>query len=72
MSNKSQQTNILGKRTCPFCKKTESSDEPRIWPFCSERCKSLDLGAWASGTYAIPVIEVDEELLAVLDEETQE
>lgn len=24
-------------------------------PFCSERCKLIDLGAWAEGKYAIPV-----------------
>jgi endogenous inhibitor of DNA gyrase (YacG/DUF329 family) len=42
--------------TCPQCKK------PAIWdasnpyrPFCSERCKLIDLGQWASEGYRIPV-----------------
>jgi uncharacterized protein len=26
-------------------------------PFCSERCKTIDLGAWASEKYRVPVIE---------------
>jgi uncharacterized protein len=41
--------------TCPTCNK------PSIWnpsnlyrPFCSERCKLLDLGAWAEEKYRIP------------------
>jgi len=28
-------------------------------PFCSERCRSIDLGAWASEAYAIPAKEED-------------
>jgi endogenous inhibitor of DNA gyrase (YacG/DUF329 family) len=30
------------------------SPENRFRPFCSERCKLLDLGAWANDEYAIP------------------
>ena len=26
-------------------------------PFCSERCKQIDLGAWADEKYAIPAVE---------------
>ena len=26
-------------------------------PFCSERCKLIDLGAWASERYRVPVVE---------------
>ena len=29
-------------------------------PFCSERCQLLDLGAWVTGKYKIPVVEQDE------------
>jgi endogenous inhibitor of DNA gyrase (YacG/DUF329 family) len=28
--------------------------ESRYRPFCSERCKLIDLGAWATGQYRIP------------------
>ncbi len=41
---------------CPTCgKSAEYSPENKSRPFCSERCKLIDLGEWASGNYAIPV-----------------
>ena len=30
-------------------------------PFCSERCKTIDLGAWATEQYRVAAIEQDEE-----------
>lgn len=40
---------------CPQCGKlTIYSPENSFRPFCSERCKVLDLGAWASETYKVP------------------
>ncbi|HOY86888.1 MAG: DNA gyrase inhibitor YacG [Methylotenera sp.] len=42
--------------TCPNCKKlSEYSLENAFRPFCSERCKMIDLGVWATEGYAIPV-----------------
>lgn len=44
-----------GKRkiNCPICKKqTEWQGNP-YRPFCSERCRLVDLGAWADGTYSV-------------------
>lgn len=39
---------------CPTCKKLHEYDMNSPWrPFCSERCKLIDLGAWASGDYVI-------------------
>ncbi|MDI1362822.1 DNA gyrase inhibitor YacG [Methylotenera sp.] len=41
---------------CPHCKKlSEFSPSNAFRPFCSERCKMIDLGLWASEQYAIPV-----------------
>jgi len=41
------------KIKCPICKKkTDWQDNP-YRPFCSERCKLIDLGAWASEEYKI-------------------
>lgn len=46
---------------CPTCRKSSSLEPGNPWrPFCSERCKLIDLGAWASGRYSIPVVEDDE------------
>lgn len=30
-------------------------------PFCSERCKMIDLGAWATERYRLPVVEDNDE-----------
>jgi endogenous inhibitor of DNA gyrase (YacG/DUF329 family) len=37
---------------CPICKKPVQLSDPFI-PFCSERCKLIDLGNWSSGKYVI-------------------
>lgn len=40
---------------CPNCKNLcEFSPENAFRPFCSERCKMIDLGVWATEGYAIP------------------
>lgn len=42
------------KIKCPNCQKeTEYSSENKYRPFCSERCRIIDLGEWASGSYRI-------------------
>ena len=37
---------------CPICKKPVGPSDPEF-PFCSERCRIIDLGNWASGKYVI-------------------
>jgi len=37
---------------CPICRKKVTRDNPEF-PFCSERCRVIDLGNWASGKYVI-------------------
>lgn len=37
---------------CPTCKKIVLATD-RDFPFCSERCRIIDLGKWASGAYVI-------------------
>ncbi|MCW5593039.1 MAG: DNA gyrase inhibitor YacG [Burkholderiales bacterium] len=47
---------------CPGCGKPTPFAPDNPWrPFCSERCRSLDLGAWASESYRIPLRESDPE-----------
>lgn len=43
---------------CPQCGKPRVQD---FRPFCSARCRDLDLGKWLNGAYAIPAVEADEE-----------
>ncbi|MBT6392426.1 MAG: DNA gyrase inhibitor YacG [Nitrosomonadales bacterium] len=43
------------KIPCPTCKKkTDYLPSNAYRPFCSEKCKLIDLGAWASEEYHIP------------------
>ncbi|MGA2979881.1 MAG: DNA gyrase inhibitor YacG [Terriglobales bacterium] len=49
------------KLRCPICKKPVKSADSDF-PFCSERCRLIDLGKWASGAYVIssPVADAEE------------
>ena len=41
--------------TCPTCQAQVAwSSDSEYRPFCSHRCKLIDLGAWASETHRIP------------------
>lgn len=52
---------------CPTCKKpVEATAED--FPFCSDRCRLLDLGAWASGSYRISSPILDPELLEEVEQ----
>ncbi len=43
---------------CPTCgKSVEWTAANAQRPFCSERCKLIDLGAWADERYRVPVVE---------------
>jgi len=47
---------------CPTCQtKVEWTTENRFRPFCSERCKQIDLGAWAEEKYTIPAVNLPED-----------
>jgi uncharacterized protein len=50
-------------RHCPICRKPTDSETNADFPFCSERCRLLDLGNWASEKYVIsnPVFDESEE-----------
>lgn len=39
---------------CPICGKAVTWEENEFRPFCSERCKMIDLGRWADERYRIP------------------
>ena len=50
----------MPKINCPNCgKETEYITENEFRPFCSERCKLLDFGAWADEEFALPTEETD-------------
>lgn len=48
---------------CPQCGTGVVWDPAnRFRPFCSERCKMIDLGAWATESYRIPIEDDDDKL----------
>ena len=51
---------------CPTCKKLVTTADGDF-PFCSERCRILDLGKWASGDYRITSPILDPDLLEDLE-----
>ena len=49
------------KHQCPICKAETDSQRDADFPFCSERCRLLDVGAWASEKYRIAQTAMDED-----------
>jgi endogenous inhibitor of DNA gyrase (YacG/DUF329 family) len=47
------------KLRCPICKKPVKAADADF-PFCSDRCRSIDLGKWATGAYVIPSTETED------------
>ena len=46
------------KVRCPQCGAESAWSTENKWrPFCSERCKLIDLGCWADESYRVPVEE---------------
>jgi endogenous inhibitor of DNA gyrase (YacG/DUF329 family) len=56
---------------CPHCKKQFNYYESNFRPFCSERCKLIDLGHWLTGSYSVPSNTPlsDDDIEAVLKEQ---
>ena len=55
---------------CPTCKTIVLRSDERF-PFCSDRCRLIDLGKWASGAYRISSPVLDPEMLEGVDERSQ-
>lgn len=54
------------KPTCPICGKPQVTEHR---PFCSARCRDVDLHRWLNESYAIPVVQDDESLDEAAEEE---
>jgi len=60
------------KLRCPICKSATDSHAHAEFPFCSERCRLLDLGAWASEKYVVSDPVFDEEEVAEAERRTSD
>lgn len=57
----------MSQYPCPKCQKTLTCNPKNPHrPFCSERCQQIDLGAWASGDYAIAGDELENDFSSAL------
>jgi endogenous inhibitor of DNA gyrase (YacG/DUF329 family) len=56
--DKGSVTPLRPRHPCPECGRPSARD---TYPFCSLRCKALDLNRWLKGAYAIPVREDEED-----------
>jgi uncharacterized protein len=58
---------------CPICKKPVKSKDAEF-PFCSDRCRQIDLGKWASGGYVIssPVQDTSDSISGALPDNSDE
>jgi endogenous inhibitor of DNA gyrase (YacG/DUF329 family) len=51
----------LSQVRCPICERLFDSDESRTLPFCSKRCKQIDLRRWLVEGYGLQYESRDEE-----------
>jgi uncharacterized protein len=60
MAKDAAKAGAAGKQAkpCPICGKPAIASAK---PFCSDRCRDVDLNRWLSGSYAIPAREGEEE-----------
>ena len=54
MKDSTKVTPLRVRKPCPECGRPSTRDS---YPFCSPRCKDLDLNRWLSGRYVIPATE---------------
>jgi uncharacterized protein len=47
---------------CPICNKEFDPERSKALPFCSDRCKRIDLGRWLDERYTLPVQRSDEDV----------
>lgn len=53
---------IMDNWRCRICgSEVEEINNNKFFPFCSERCKMVDLGRWLSGDYSISEPILDDE-----------
>lgn len=46
---------------CQTCNEWFEPENDRTMPFCSERCRLIDLGRWLNEEYSLPHIDLEEE-----------
>lgn len=52
---------------CPICKTVFNYHDSSFRPFCSHRCREVDLGKWLTESYAVPAQKMTEDEAEVLE-----
>ena len=52
---------LVDAMKCPICRQDVTWEGNPNRPFCSERCRLIDLGNWANGQYSLPAEETSTE-----------
>lgn len=56
---------------CPTCRREIPYDaQSPFRPFCSERCRLIDLGAWSQESFRIPVVDQEDALTSSVPDES--
>jgi uncharacterized protein len=50
---------VKSSPTCPICRKPAAARGEQAFPFCSARCRLVDLGRWLDEDYRIPDHELE-------------
>jgi len=58
----------MTERVCPICGKLLTVLDSTTAPFCSERCRNIDLGRWLGERYCVKVGSLPADLVSVADE----
>jgi endogenous inhibitor of DNA gyrase (YacG/DUF329 family) len=61
---------MAGEPLCAYCR--QRPIDPTWRPFCSERCKMVDLGRWLRGDYRVPVTDREDAELEDADRDDAE
>lgn len=46
---------------CPICRREFAAEASDALPFCSARCRQIDLGRWLGEAYAVPIERPDDD-----------
>ncbi|HID96623.1 MAG TPA: DNA gyrase inhibitor YacG [Thermodesulfobacteriaceae bacterium] len=60
---------VAGRFKCPVCRKDILFEDNPYRPFCSKRCKMVDLGSWLSEDYCISRQILDHDIFTSRDTE---
>jgi len=58
---------MASARRCPLCGAAASWEGNPFRPFCSERCKLIDLGRWLGEQYRVPIESADDDAVSKQD-----